>query len=413
MNTMNFSRSVLVIAFVGVAAWSACSSDDAAPNHAADGGKQSAADAAALDGRLPDGAPIKDPGFQVLPDGAIRCGEDEVTAAPRRANMLLVIDESGSMKDKPDGFEQTKWAALESALAPALRAVQDDVAFGLQLFPHSGTSDPIPLACTDDCCEMPDAPGITVPVAEGSAAVDAILAALDTSAPGGGTPTALALSRALDYFTTGAGKDLSGDKFVLLATDGGPNCNEDLSCGAKSCTTNLDGDCTIDGNCCDPMFGGAVAKARCLDDDATLAQIEALAKAGVDTFVVGIPGSETYADSLDAFAAAGGRENPSGPPKYYAVSASGGVAGLAKTLDLVTKNVITSCRQQLQMVPPNSSQLNVYVDDVLIHQAGADGWVLDFSTTPPTVVLQGETCATVQSRGAKSVRVLYGCPTAE
>ena len=37
-------------------------------------------------------------------------------------------------------------------------------------------------------------------------------------------------ARAYDYFTTGAGKSLSGDRFVLLATDGGPNCNPSLTC---------------------------------------------------------------------------------------------------------------------------------------------------------------------------------------
>src|SRR5437868_2299358 len=55
----------------------------------------------------------------------------------------------------------------------------------------------------------------------------------------GGTPTAHALQLASEYFTTGSGKNLAGDKYVLLATDGGPNGNA-LTCDAMTCTTNLD-----------------------------------------------------------------------------------------------------------------------------------------------------------------------------
>ena len=63
------------------------------------------------------------------------------------------------------------------------------------------------------------------------------------------------------------------------------------------------------------MFGGGAAKARCLDDADTLAQIKKLAGAHIrcQTFVVSIPGSETYGDSLDTFAATGGKA-----PRAYA-----------------------------------------------------------------------------------------------
>jgi hypothetical protein len=50
----------------------------------------------------------------------------------------------------------------------------------------------------------------------------------------------------------------------------------------------------------------------------------------VPTFVIGIPGTERYADYLNAFATAGGVPNPSTLPDYYAVSAEGGVDGLTR-----------------------------------------------------------------------------------
>ncbi|HEX2676089.1 MAG TPA: vWA domain-containing protein [Polyangiales bacterium] len=387
----------------------ACS--DSKSGHGKDGGDGEDGGNAKRDGAIGDAA-ADGSDLQTLVNGLPSCGNSELTATPRDANVLLVIDESGSMTDQPSGFDTNKWDALKGALESAVAAVEDDVAFGLELFPHSASSTPIPLACTDNCCEMPAAPGIMVQAAKGAAS--AIKKELEGTSPAGGTPTALALSRAYEYFTSGAGKSLKGDKYVLLATDGGPNCNDKLTCSAKTCTTNLDGDCSISGgNCCDPMFGGSIAKARCLDDDATLAAIQKLAAAKIDTFVVGIPGSETYADQLDAFADAGGRAAASGTHKYYAVSASGGAKELTSTLELITKNVITSCDLQLASTPPNPNELNVYVDNKLVKQAGADGWKLDTKEMPPSIVLQGATCERVQSMGAKSVRVVYGCPTVQ
>jgi len=39
--------------------------------------------------------------------------------------------------------------------------------------------------------------------------------------------------------------------------------------------------------------------------------------------------------------------------------------------------------------------------------------VLNTNTDPPTVVLQGATCARIEAQGVESVRVVYGCPTVE
>src|SRR6185369_9103602 len=103
-------------------------------------------------------------------------------------------------------------------------------------YPYSGKSG----AMLSNSCEMPTGAAVVVPVQAGTKAAPLILAALDANPPEGGTPTAAALARALAYYTTGAGKTLKGEKYVLLATDGGPNCNADLTCAAATCTVNLD-----------------------------------------------------------------------------------------------------------------------------------------------------------------------------
>jgi hypothetical protein len=339
-------------------------------------------------------------------DGLDQCGVTSVEATISAANLLLVIDKSSSMDDQPAGFELKKWDALKAALEPALTAVQNEMSFGLLLYPF-GEQAEIPLECFDGCCEVPTGPAaLEVGVEQGAGSVAKIMDALRATTPGGGTPTAAALAAALGYFTDGDGKDLKGDRYVLLATDGGPNCGpRDTTCGPEQCTPNLDGLCPADqSNCCDGEGS------YCLDDAAVIQQIQALAQAGVATFVIGIPGSETYADYLNAFASAGGVPNPTGTPAYYAVSAEGGVDGLAQTFSDITTHLVRSCQVELGPSAPDKRLVNVAVDcEVVPFDEGA-GWDID-SETPTTLRLAGETCQRVKHEGARRIDVVYGCPT--
>src|SRR5690606_36751154 len=125
-------------------------------------------------------------------------------------------------------------------------------------------------------------------IGAGADAVEDVKQALSASEnePAGNTPTAAALALAHEYLTTGPGSELEDENYVLLAIDGGPNCNEGITCEAASCTVNIDRPELPCENCC------AVAPVQCLDDDGTVAEVDALAEAGITTFVVGIPGSD-------------------------------------------------------------------------------------------------------------------------
>jgi hypothetical protein len=227
--------------------------------------------------------------------------------------------------------------------------------------------------------------------------------ALGDASPGGGTPTAAALAAALTYFTQGEGAELKGDRYVLLATDGGPNCDRDNTCDADHCTPNLDGLCE-EGNCCEGEG------AYCLDDAAVVEQLEALSAAGIPTFVVGIPGTEKYAEYLETFAVSGGVVNPNGPPAYYAVSASGGVEQLTQTFVDITTHLVRSCDVDLGEAPREKKLVNVAVDCEIVPFAEGAGWDID-PEMPTQLVIAGEACDRLKSEGARRVDVVYGCQT--
>jgi hypothetical protein len=267
------------------------------------------------------------------------CGGTSLMASQRPVNLLIVIDKSGSMSTTPTDFTLNKWTALRLGLDAALDATQERLNFGLEVYPYDPDGD-IPLDCAANvCCTMPGdfSDAILVPPAPGVEAYPDITAALDAIGPGGGTPTATALELALEYFESSDGQMLEGRKVVLLATDGGPNCNADNACDAEHCTANIDQDIPPDTNMCSADLQGPML---CIDAERTVAAAEALAEAGVQTIVVGIPGTEAYTDVLDAVAIAGGAPNTSGETSYYAVSSQGGVDGLEGTLNRITTRLI-------------------------------------------------------------------------
>ncbi|HYO93617.1 MAG TPA: vWA domain-containing protein [Polyangiaceae bacterium] len=338
--------------------------------------------------------------------GLAECGVTTVAADIRTVNILLLIDKSGSMTDQPVGFDANKWSALRTALEEALGNVKADINFGLLMYPFSSTQT-IPEVCKEGCCAVPEgADAVNVDIDSGSVTVPRILNALEATSPGGGTPTAAALQRANEYFTTGAGAGLQGNSYVLLATDGGPNCNASNSCGAERCTPNLDNQCNS-GNCCKS------SGEYCLDDHEVTRQIEALKANGIPTFVVGIPGTEAYAPYLEEFAKAGGVANPTAPPQYYAVSASGGVRGLVDVFTGITTKLVRSCEITLSTDPPNVNEVNLAVDCEVVRPTADDGsgWELDTSTAPNKVLLKGALCEQVERDGVRRIDVVYGCPT--
>jgi hypothetical protein len=358
--------------------------------------------------------------------GLEECGFESEAAEPLEVNVLLVMDKSGSMDFIPnDSYgTTTKWDAMNDALTEVLAGdARDKLNLGLEFFPTTATpGSPIPVDCdppVDRCCEMPEHGDMNVDIGPGTETVPLILEQLrgtvaSPTRPAGGTPTARALERAFVYFTEGPGADLEGENIVLLATDGGPNCNPDTACEVEECTINIDSEpddpCPPGGaNCC------ATYPPGCLDHAGTLAQIEQLAEAGVRTIVVGIPGAEEYYTRLEEYAEAGGFINPDGSYGYYEVSAGGGIEELTQTFDAITIALIQRCEIPVTQEIPNPNVVNVAVDCEVIpkgEEAGTESrWYFDDPDNPTRIIIDGPICDTIQNEGVERLDTVYGCPT--
>ena len=343
-----------------------------------------------------------------LPSEFEECGGDQEAAERVPTNVLLVMDKSGSMAQQPEGYSMDKWSAMSSALTSVLTEVRNDLSIGLEFFPTTAGDSPIPASCSAPgrCCEMPGGSEMNVDIGPGYNTVPQILSDISSADPAGGTPTATALARAFDYFDSGAGADLEGNKFVLLATDGGPNCNADLSCGLEECTLNIDdtADCPADGiSCCGSNPEG------CLDHDGTLQQIERLYNIGVQTIVVGIPGAEAYHGRLESYADVGGFTTPDGEVGYFEVPASGGVDELTSTFETITTQLVEDCDIVITDTVDNPNLVNVAVDCEVVNRGteddsvDVDHWYFDDPNNPTRIIIAGPICNTIRTEGVARI----------
>lgn len=326
--------------------------------------------------------------------GGHNCGQSKVEATAKPVNVVVLLDRSLSMSTALSTTDPTtRWQAMRQALNAAMSAVQDRVGFGLKMFPDS-TAD----------CALTQA-GLAVNVGLGASVISQIDVAIGAATPAGGTPTAVALNQLSDYYLTGAGSQLVGDRVVLLATDGAPNCNAQLTCDQTSCIANIENQATENICLYDPS--------QCLDQADAIKAVSALASNGIRTVVVGIPGTQypQYQWVLNQMGTAGGLPNSDPNYDYFPVSAAAGLEGLKTTLENITVSLIQSCAVQLTSNPPDTGLLNVVIDGTTIAQSGSDGWSLDTTTSPPTIVLKGTTCEHMKTQGAQSVSITYGCPT--
>jgi hypothetical protein len=328
------------------------------------------------------------PGCGAQADGTA-CACQDVPLFADAPNMYFVLDRSGSMA------EDDKWGTVRKVVAQITRGLGPRANFGATIFPGLDSS-----SCDPPREVLPLTPGDPPGVQDGPTTTKLIQATAST--PSGGTPTAEALREVLQSL-----KNTKGKTFVILATDGGPNCNAGISCSVEACQPNIDNvpGCIPGGtSCCAPPVG---TPESCLDSAATISAVSALKTAGISVYVVGLPGTSApaYAALLDQLATAGGTALPSSP-KYYRVDSTNGDVLLA-ALKKISAQIVATCAIQLKSEPAQANEVNVYLDEAVLPQDPVNGWKIDGST----VTLLGTACTKVLSGDVLDVRIVFGCPT--
>ena len=316
------------------------------------------------------------------------CGDEVHELLFDRPNVYFVLDRSGSMGEKVG--DQTRYDLVHLGAVSMVSELGSLINVGAALFPHGNIAAD---ACTDGGEVMSVVTGGTEEVIEEFAFKTNVV-------PNGGTPIAATLDKLRPMLAS-----LEGHTVVLLLTDGGPNCNDEITCGIAECIPNIEGVCSPADNCCaaDHPFGGPD---NCLDRTATIAAVAALAALDIAVYVIGIPGSEYYTDLLDDMAEAGGTAQVDAPTKYHRVEDLSAIGQVFE--DIAAAEI--SCEIPLSDPPAETGFTNVYFDCDAVTYDPAGGWSWK-DETHSTVVLNGAACAELKSGGVNQVHVATGCPT--
>ena len=318
------------------------------------------------------------------------CGGTAMSLTRRRVTAVLVIDRSGSMQEAgTDGM--SKWTALLSTLRTVLPRIETQVSLGMLSFPDAPPSDAGVGQPNIHMCSVTS----RLLVEPARLTATPILNTLALSPPNNGdTPTYDALRVVEQYFR--AAPDQDSERYVILATDGAPNCLPvPPGCRCMGGTSMM---------CGAPMMYSANG---CLDADRTVGMIQVLHTFGIGTYVLGLNGVQSEGAVLDAMADAGGHPR-AGSPRYYSASSAD---DLAQQFSTVT-TAILECRFALDAAPTDPTLVDVRLDGTRLQfdAQRTDGWNWT-DDTHREIRFFGRTCDLVrESSGGSRLIAAFGCP---
>ena len=358
--------------------------------------------------------PIPEDGSKFAADSVgtspdMNCGAMTHTATKLPPDILIVQDRSLSMTNDKDDKQcsgasgnngncgtQSKWTQVVAALNDVVSTTDTTVNWGLLYFGDETTT----------CGETAN-PVVPIASMSSSAITKAFVGQPDLTGQVG-TPTRSAIINAVTYM-----KSLTdtNPKYLMLATDGQPNCPPTGTggMGGRSGSGGAGGRGGRSGTTTGDFPAGGTATGANADDSAGSEQAvgDALT-AGFPTFVIGI-GNTGGTAVLNAMAVAGGKPVPGMPGgnSYYQVN---NTADLETALQQILGTVAT-CVFDIGP-PPNDmtsvDQVAVFGDGNMIKHDSSNGW--DFSNADKTqVTLYGPICDQVKSATVKDVTVAFGC----
>ncbi len=386
LRTMTY-KAALITAFCLV---SACAADNSDVTVGVGGpGAGSGADGGSSSGNGPGNAN----GTGGRSDGGA-CATDTFKADVKPSALVFQIDTSGSMNcpitkpaclsDNPTAApDDSRWDVFRTTLNAVLSDLPDTLAVGLMHFPNPDTG----------CA--PTTPLVNVELLSTSrSGISAQLAAL---VPEYITPTRDAVQNALKI----ASARPEANRYVVLATDGAATVC--LGCNAACATAG---------------------KVPASESDALVADVKAaLSTNGVRTFVIGVPGAQTYRSELSKVAEAGGTARMQGcnhaGPNYCHYDLTDATADfgavLADALAAIGGSVLTCDFAVPSMADFDPNKVNVELTtggsktQLKRDPQEMNGW--NYSEDGKTIRLFGPSCESVKKVTNGKVDILYGCPT--
>ena len=311
--------------------------------------------------------------------GGLECGSFERPASRLPADILIVQDASGSMNEDTNNLScvnggcgaNSKWALMTPAINQVVSETEATVNWGLKLYADMGSQ----------CGVAPNTVAVGIAPMNAGAIAAALAARTDANGNvtnGSSTPTRAAENAAVTYLT---GLTDANPKFILLATDGQPNCP------ASGPTTSDD-------------TAGAIAA------------VVAARAAGIPTFVVGISAPAGAADSaLNLMAVEGGYPRAA-TPQYYPVTSTAEFTAVLRTLVGMANTCTFS-------VPPPPTNDGTSREHIIVRAAvggtvvnlpldANNGWTYgDAAMT--SIVLHGAACDQVKAGTLTGITIAYLC----
>ena len=308
------------------------------------------------------------------------CGQTSVSVMPLPPDILIVQDRSLSMTDDSNDQPCTggsaagdgncgatsKWAQVTAALNQVVGQTQTTVNWGLIFF-----GDEVKSCVPGTTPDVAITPGASSQMIQ--AAFNGVLFTGST-----GTPTTAVMNSAVQYLQ---GLTDPNPKYLLLATDGEPNC-----AGGNVNATDATG------------AENAVSTAN---------------MAGFPTFVVGIAtATDAMAtNTLNAMAVNGGEAQTGATTQYYSVTDT---AGLETVLAQIVGKTV-SCTIPLTGVSGDLDKVAVSAKDasgntIEIMEDDVNGW----SYTDPTktaIILNGDACSNLKTVTYTGFQFIYTCAT--
>jgi hypothetical protein len=268
--------------------------------------------------------------------GGDSCGSSNYKSTLLPANILFLVDRSGSMNCNldnasaadceahpvtKDATQPTRWSVITKSLSSALDqiAAVPNASVGLTFFSN------------DDVCGVTSKPNVDIaPLATGGPQLAALKNALTNGNPKGGTPIVGGIILAFKHLHEQV--QAPGNRFVVLVTDGADSCIDSTSGHANYATQGITGDVV----------------ARLLNTELPKA-----ATVNIRTFVIGAPGSEPGRGLLSKIAFAGNTGKSAscdhvstdpavGSECHFDMTRSGDFAGdLTAALQKITGQAIT------------------------------------------------------------------------